>query len=84
MQYLRSHSPCSEYSGTSYTTSPSYGSWLNQLAVALALIGVMSFLLVGKSNAASHVIKMTTQKIQPDGFGSTLMAYQMENTPLME
>lgn len=79
MQHPRSHSPYGKYSGTSHTTHPSYGYWLYQMAVALALIGVMSFLLVGKSNAASHIIEMTTKEIQDDGFGRKLMAYQMKS-----
>lgn len=78
MQYPL-NSPYGKYSRASNATYPSYGSWLNQLAVALALICVMSLLLTGKSNAATHIIEMTTKEIQDDGFGSKLMAYQMKS-----
>lgn len=79
MQYPLSHSPYGKYLRASHATHPSYGSWLNQMAVALALICVMSLLLTGKSNAATHIIEMTTKEIQDDGFGSKLMAYQMKS-----
>ena len=37
----------------------------------------LSFLLIGKSNAAEHIIQLTAEETRDDGFGNKLLAYKM-------
>jgi len=46
---------------------------LNMLCLLLAL----SFLFVGKGFTAEHVIQLTAEETQDDGFGNKLLAYKM-------
>ncbi len=48
-----------------------------QLLITLLLVLTISCLLVGKSFAAKHVIQLTAEETQDDGFGNKLMAYKM-------
>jgi len=50
---------------------------LKRTAFLLILILAMFFLIIEKSFAAEHIIQMTAEETQDDGFGNKLLAYKM-------
>ncbi|PXW91199.1 multicopper oxidase [Nitrosomonas sp. Nm84] len=52
---------------------------VRQLLIMFLLVLAMSCLLIGKSFAAEHIIQLTAEETQDDGFGNKLMAYKMDS-----
>lgn len=50
---------------------------LRRLPIMFFLILTLSFLLIGKSDAAEHIIRLTAEETRYDGFGNKLLAYKM-------
>jgi FtsP/CotA-like multicopper oxidase with cupredoxin domain len=51
--------------------------FLKSTAALFIFILATSFLIIEKSFAAEHIIQMTAEDIQDDGFGNKLLAYKM-------
>lgn len=71
------HSSQENYAQNTRKTSQSKRTYL-RLTMQLALLLLLSFLLVGKSMAANHIIEMTAvQTDNDDGLGNKMLAYKM-------
>lgn len=77
---FQSNQPCCamESPGSSIVTAyVPHNSLLKRTAAALTLVLSMSFLFIEKGFAAEHIIQMTAEETQDDGFGNKLLAYKM-------
>lgn len=59
---------------TQYTL---HNALFRRLFIAFFLILTSSLLLIGKSDAAEHIIRLTAEETKDDGFGNKLLAYKM-------
>ncbi|SFE07375.1 multicopper oxidase domain-containing protein [Nitrosomonas sp. Nm166] len=60
---------------TQYTP---HHTWLRKLPMVW-LVLALSFVLIAKSYAGEHIIRLTAEETQDDGFGNKLLAYKMLN-----
>ncbi len=72
--------PCcaTEFTENSTAAPPMpHNSLLKKITFLFILILAMSFAIIEKSFAAEHIIQMTAEETQDDGFGNKLLAYKM-------
>ncbi len=51
--------------------------WLRKLSMMYFLMLALSFMFTAKSYAAEHIVRLTAEETQDDGFGNKLLAYKM-------
>lgn len=78
---FQSNQPCGvmEFLENSGTTQWMFHNAARHLLITLLLVLTISCLLVDKSFAAEHIIQLTAEETQDDGFGNKLLAYKMES-----